>query len=74
MNGSGRYLPPKLIQAVGVAIIVGGLIFWAVTGQQSALFVGAGISLVGLGAYSGLKIDVTAAPPPKEPPVEEPVP
>lgn len=37
---------------------MGGAIFWAITGHQSALIVGAGLSLAALGAYSGLHVTV----------------
>lgn len=38
--------------------MVGSVVFWSLTGQQSALFVGAAMSLIGLGAYQGLRITV----------------
>ncbi len=55
----GQYLPPRLLQSVGVVLLVAAAIFWAVTGHQSALLVGAALSLIGLGAYSGLHISVS---------------
>lgn len=54
----GSYLPPRLLQGLGVALLIGAAIFWGVTGEQSALFVGAALSLIGLGAYSGLHIEL----------------
>jgi hypothetical protein len=48
MNG---YLPPRILQATGLVILLFAVGFWAVTGQQSALLVGAALSLIGLGAY-----------------------
>lgn len=57
MNKS-QYLPPRLLQGIGVLLLVGAAGFWAVTGQQSALLVGAALSLIGLGAYSGLHISI----------------
>jgi hypothetical protein len=54
----GRYLPPWLLQVAGLLLIMGGAIFWAITGHQSALIVGAGLSLAALGAYSGLHVTV----------------
>lgn len=57
MNNSA-FLPPWMLQLIGVAIVIGAVIFWAATGQQSALIVGAGISLSALGAYSGLHISI----------------
>lgn len=55
----GSYLAPWLLQVVGVLMLVGSGVFWAVTGHQSALLVGAALSLIGLGAYSGLRISIT---------------
>lgn len=54
----GSYLPPWLLQATGILIIIGGGLFWAITGHQSPLIIGAGVSLTGLGAYSGIHISV----------------
>lgn len=54
----GTYLPPWLLQATGILIIIGGGIFWGVTGHESPLIIGAGISLAGLGAYSGIHVSV----------------
>lgn len=65
MRDTGQYLPPWLLQALGAIIIIAAIVFWMVTGQQSALVVGAGVSLVGLGAYSGLRINVTKEPRPE---------
>jgi hypothetical protein len=55
MNG---YLPAVALQLLGVLLLVGSVVFWAVTGHESALFVGAAMSLIGLGAYQGLRITV----------------
>jgi hypothetical protein len=55
----GQYLPPRLLQTVGVLLLIASAVFWAVTGDQSALLVGAALSLIGLGAYSGLHISVS---------------
>lgn len=55
MNG---YLPAVALQLLGVVLLIGSVVFWAVTGHESALFVGAAMSLIGLGAYQGLRITV----------------
>lgn len=52
------YLPPRLLQGIGVLLLLGAAIFWGVTGEQSALLVGAALSLIGLGAYSGLHVSI----------------
>lgn len=55
---TSSYLPPRLLQGVGVLLLIGSALFWGVTGHQSALLVGAALSLIGLGAYSGLHISI----------------
>lgn len=74
MNRQGHYLSPRSIQIVGVVLLVASAVFWAVTGQQSALLVGAAVSLCALGAYSGLHISIKQdlAPPEDQPPGDEP--
>lgn len=57
MKGA-HYLSPRLLQIVGLLLLIGSAGFWAVTGHQSALLVGAGLSLCALGAYSGLHISI----------------
>jgi len=58
-NGaSGRYLPPVLLQSTGLVLLVGAALFWALTGHQSALVMSAALSLVALGAYSGIHVSV----------------
>lgn len=49
----GQYLPPWLIQLVGIAIVVGAVIYWMVTSRESVTIIGVGVSLIGIGAYSG---------------------
>jgi hypothetical protein len=45
------YLPPWLLQLLGVVVLVGSVVFWAITGRESVLFVSGALSLIGLGAY-----------------------
>ncbi len=51
-----RYLPPILIQTVGLLLLIGAAVFWAVTGHESPLLVGAALTLIGIGAYSGVVV------------------
>ena len=55
---NGHYLSPRLLQITGLLLLIGSAVFWAVTGHQSALLVGAALSLCALGAYSGLHISI----------------
>ena len=52
MNGNG-YLPPRLLQLLGVLLLVGSAIFWAVTSRESALLMSAAMTLILLGSYRG---------------------
>lgn len=52
---SDRYLSPIVLQLVGVALLLGSAGFWAVTGRESVLLMGAAMSLIGLGAYRGVQ-------------------
>lgn len=55
---NGRYLPPWVLQAVGAVVFIAASVFWAVTGHQSALVMGAAIGLIGVGAYSGIHVSI----------------
>lgn len=46
-----RYLPPRVLQVVGVVLLVAFAAFWAATGRESVLLVGAAGSLILLGGY-----------------------
>lgn len=52
-NGSKRYLAPKIIQGVGIALLIFAVATWALTDRQSALLVSAALSLIGVGTYQG---------------------
>lgn len=52
------YLQPVLIQGLGVILLLGFAIFWAVTGNQSELLVGAALILIGVGSATGSIINV----------------
>jgi hypothetical protein len=45
------YLPPRLLQVVGLILLIAFTGFWAVTGRESVLLVGAAGSLILLGNY-----------------------
>jgi hypothetical protein len=44
-----RYLQPRLLQSIGVGLLLGFAVFWAITGRESVLLVGAAGSLILLG-------------------------
>jgi hypothetical protein len=56
---NGSYLPPRLIQGVGIILLVGSAIFWAYTGSESILFVSAALSLIGIGTVQGIRITLS---------------
>lgn len=67
---SERYLSPVLLQLLGVVLLVGSAVFWAVTGRESVLLMGAAMSLIGLGAYRGVtKALTTPSSDPSPPPI-----
>lgn len=45
-------LPPRLLQIAGLVLLFASAVYWAFSGQESALMVGAALSLIGLGSYS----------------------
>lgn len=51
MNGQDL-LPPRLLQAAGLVLLFGSFGWWVFSGNESALLVGAALSLIGLGSYS----------------------
>lgn len=46
-----RYLPPRLLQGFGLFLLLAFAVFWAITGRESVLLVGAAGSLILLGGY-----------------------
>jgi hypothetical protein len=46
-----RYLPPRLLQAFGLLLLLAFAVFWALTGRESILLVGSAGSLILLGGY-----------------------
>lgn len=64
-----RYLPPRILQAIGLILLAGFAAFWALTGRESVLLVGAAMSLILLGAYGSAQNalrEATKQPPPPE--------
>lgn len=55
IHNGNRYLPPKIIQIVGLCLLIFSLIFWFLAGRESVLFVSSAITLIGLGSYTDLK-------------------
>ena len=67
-----RYLPPRVLQIVGLVLLLAFAIFWALTGRESVLLVGAAGSLILLGRYEGVrqaltKLEREPTPPPIAP-------
>jgi hypothetical protein len=52
MNKDARYLSPRILQVLGILLLVGSAVFWGVTGRESVLFMSSAMSLIGLGAYA----------------------
>lgn len=47
-----RLISARTLQTVGLILLVAAFVFWGLTGRESALMVGAALSLIGLGAYT----------------------
>ena len=67
-----RYLPPRVLQIVGLVLLLGFAVFWAATGRESVLLVGAAGSLILLGGYERARQALTElgerpTPPPVAP-------
>lgn len=50
-----------MIQLAGLLLVAAFAIFWAVTGRESTLFVGVGLSLILLGGYDKAHREIVAA-------------
>jgi len=48
-----RYLSPRLLQLLGLVLLIASAVFWAVTARESVLLMSSAMSLIGLGAYAG---------------------
>lgn len=51
MRKNDRFLSPRTLQTVGLLLLIGFAVFWAITGKESVLLVGAAGSLTLLGGY-----------------------
>lgn len=49
---NGDLLPPRLLQGAGLILLFASFGWWVYSGSESALLVGAALSLIGLGSYS----------------------
>jgi hypothetical protein len=45
------YLPPKLLQIIGLVLLIAQGVFWAFTGQSQTLFIGPSLALIFIGQY-----------------------
>lgn len=61
-----RYLSPASIQIIGILLLIGSAVFWAVTGRESVLLMSSAMSLIGFGAYRGAQ-DALRRGPDKDP-------
>lgn len=52
-------LSPRTVQLVGLALLVGSAVFWAITGRQSVELVSAAMSLIGLGAFWSAQLELS---------------
>lgn len=53
------HLSPRIIQVIGVILLVLSAIFWAYTGNESILFVSASLSLIGIGTVQGIRVTLS---------------
>lgn len=51
----GLYLAPRLLQALGILILVGSVVFWGLTGRESVLIVSSAMTLIGAGAIGSFQ-------------------
>lgn len=64
-----RYLSPRLLQLLGLILLIASAVFWAVTERESVLLMSSAMSLIGLGAYAGTQKALRRDPDP--PPVND---
>ena len=46
-----RFLSPRMLQGIGIVLLIAFAVFWALTDRQSTLLVGTAASLILLGRY-----------------------
>lgn len=56
-----RYLPPIILQVLGILLLIAAAIFWALTDRESSLIMGAAMTLIGLGAFEGIRFSFKQA-------------
>lgn len=56
---NATYLSPRLIQGIGIILLIGSAVFWAYTGSESILFVSASLSLIGIGTVQGVRVTLS---------------
>jgi hypothetical protein len=59
---NGTYLPPRILQVIGILLLIGSAIFWAYTGRESLLFISAALSLIGIGTVQGIRVTLSQSP------------
>lgn len=70
MNGDTRYLSPRILQVLGICLLIGSAVFWGVSGRESVLLMSSAMSLIGLGAYAGAQAALkTSKEAPSPPPI-----
>lgn len=48
-------LPPRLLQIVGLGLLIAFVVYWMITGKESELLVGAAVSLVFAAQYERVR-------------------
>lgn len=65
---NAQQLSARTLQVCGLMLITGSAVFWAITGRESALFVGAGVTLATLGWIQRAFVTVQERLPRYDPP------
>lgn len=68
MGNDTNYLPPRVLQYIGIALLLASAAFWAVTDRQSVLLMSGAMTLISVGSYSGVRdaLRKPGGPPPPE--------
>jgi hypothetical protein len=70
MNDPYNYLSPRILQVLGIILLIASAIFWGATGRESVLLMSSAMSLIGLGAYAGAQVALrTPGEHPTPPPI-----
>jgi hypothetical protein len=65
---TGGYLPPWVLQVVGLAVFLFFVAFWAVTGRVEPTLLAAAGGLIGAGLYADARRALTTSNQPTPPP------